>query len=113
MGRTGYFWAHEAYVVAPDIMTLAKVLANGLSIGAVLVKKKVTAAISYGDHGTTFGGKPLVYQATLIVLDKIQKSGFLTEVSRKGENLKQLLRTKLSGNPRSVVLTSLLASSYS
>jgi len=67
-------------------MTLARALATGLSIGAVLVKKKVTAAISYGDHGTTFGGKPLVYQATLIVLDKIQKPGFLAVVSWKGEN---------------------------
>ena len=86
LGRTGYFWAHEAYVVAPDIMTLAKVLGNGLSIGVVLVKKKVTAVISYGDHGTTFGGRPPVYQATLIVLDKIQKPGFLAVVSRKGEN---------------------------
>ena len=67
-------------------MTLARALATGLSIGAVLVKKKVTAAISYGDHGTTFGGRPPVYQATLIVLDKIQKPGFLAVVSWKGEN---------------------------
>ena len=99
LGRTGYLWAHEAYGVAPDIMTLAKPLANGLPIGAVLVKEKVAAAISYGDHGTTFGGNPLVCQAALTVLDKIQKPGFLAEVSKKGENFKQLLRTKLSGNP--------------
>ncbi|OEL19868.1 Acetylornithine aminotransferase, mitochondrial [Dichanthelium oligosanthes] len=95
----GYLWAHEAYGVAPDIMTLAKPLANGLPIGAVLVKEKVAAAINYGDHGTTFGGGPFVCQAALTVLDKIQKPGFLAEVSKKGENFKQLLRTKLSGNP--------------
>ena len=93
LGRTGYLWAHEAYGVAPDIMTLAKPLANGLPIGAVLVKEKVAAAISYGDHGTTFGGNPLVCQAALTVLDKIQKPGFLAEVSKKGDNFKQLLRT--------------------
>ncbi|RCV15342.1 hypothetical protein SEVIR_3G050200v4 [Setaria viridis] len=99
LGRTGYLWAHEAYGVAPDIMTLAKPLANGLPIGAVLVKEKVAAAINYGDHGTTFGGGPLVCKTALTVLDKIQKPGFLAEVSKKGENFKQLLRTKLSGNP--------------
>ncbi|KAL6594631.1 hypothetical protein ACP70R_048369 [Stipagrostis hirtigluma subsp. patula] len=99
LGRTGYLWAHEPYGVTPDIMTLAKPLANGLPIGVVLVTEKVAAAINYGDHGTTFGGGPLVCQAALTVLDKIQKPGFLAEVSKKGENFKQLLRAKLSGNP--------------
>ncbi|KAJ1261437.1 hypothetical protein BS78_09G029400 [Paspalum vaginatum] len=99
LGRTGYLWAHEAYGVEPDMMTLAKPLANGIPIGVVLVKEKVAAAINYGDHGTTFGGGPLACHAALTVLDKIQEPGFLAEVSRKGENFKQLLHTKLSGNP--------------
>ncbi|KAG0516767.1 hypothetical protein BDA96_09G031600 [Sorghum bicolor] len=98
-GRTGYLWAHEAYGVEPDIMTLAKPLANGIPIGVVLVKEKVAAAINYGDHGTTFGGGPLACQTAITVFDKIMKPGFLAEVSKKGENFKQLLRTKLSGNP--------------
>ncbi|CAL4903066.1 unnamed protein product [Urochloa decumbens] len=99
LGRTGYLWAHEAYGVAPDIMTIAKPLANGIPVGAVLVKEKVNAAISYGDHGTTFGGGPLACKAALTVFDKIHKPDFLAEVSKKGEDFKQLLRAKLSGNP--------------
>lgn len=98
LGRTGYLWAYEAYGVLPDIMTLAKPLAGGLPIGVVLVTEKVASAINYGDHGTTFGGGPLVCQAALTTLDKIQKPGFLAEVAKKGENFKQLLSTKLSGN---------------
>ncbi|XP_015647999.1 acetylornithine aminotransferase, mitochondrial [Oryza sativa Japonica Group] len=98
LGRTGYLWAYEAYGVVPDIMTLAKPLAGGLPIGVVLVTEKVASAINYGDHGTTFGGGPLVCQAALTTLDKIQKPGFLAEVAKKGENFKQLLSTKLSGN---------------
>lgn len=81
------------------MMTLAKPLAGGLPIGAVLLTEKVAAAINYGDHGTTFGGGPFVCAAALVVLDKINKPSFLAEVTKKGENFKQLLRTKLSGNP--------------
>ncbi|KAF6993543.1 hypothetical protein CFC21_010420 [Triticum aestivum] len=99
LGRTGYLWAHEVYGVVPDIMTLAKPLANGLPIGVALVTEKVAAAINYGDHGTTFGGGPFVCHAALATLDKIQKPGFLAEVTKKGEYFKQLLKTKLSGNP--------------
>ncbi|TVU18053.1 hypothetical protein EJB05_34120, partial [Eragrostis curvula] len=99
LGRTGYLWAHDAYGVEPDMMTLAKPLANGYPIGAVLLKEKVAATIGYGDHGTTYGGNPFVCKVALTVFDKIQKPGFLAEVSQKGENFKQLLRTKLSGNP--------------
>ncbi|XP_051227669.1 acetylornithine aminotransferase, chloroplastic/mitochondrial [Lolium perenne] len=99
LGRTGYLWAYEIYGVKPDMMTLAKPLANGLPIGVVLVNEKIAAAINYGDHGTTFGGNPFVCSAALAVLDKIQKPGFLAEVTKKGENFRQLLKTKLSGNP--------------
>ncbi|XP_059664564.1 acetylornithine aminotransferase, mitochondrial-like [Cornus florida] len=71
LGRSGYLWAHEAYDVYPDIMTLAKPLAGGLPIGAVLVTKRVAAAINSGDHGSTFAGGPLICNAALAVLDKI------------------------------------------
>lgn len=99
LGRTGSLWAYENFGVVPDMMTLAKPLAGGLPIGAVLLTEKVAAAINYGDHGTTFGGGPFVCAAALVVLDKIDKPSFLAEVTKKGENFKQLLRTKLSGNP--------------
>ncbi|XXG59016.1 hypothetical protein AAC387_Pa04g1177 [Persea americana] len=98
MGRSGYLWAHEAYGVFPDIMTLAKPLAGGLPIGVVLTTERVAAAISSGDHGSTFAGGPLICHAALAVLDKIQKPEFLASVSKKGQYLKELLVQKLGGN---------------
>ncbi|GAB2213066.1 hypothetical protein Droror1_Dr00021083 [Drosera rotundifolia] len=98
LGRTGYLWAYEAYGIVPDIMSLAKPLAGGLPIGAVLVKERVAAAIKHGDHGSTFAGGPLVCHAALTVLDKISDPAFLSSVSQKGEHFKQLLRQKLGGN---------------
>ncbi|MGV7468096.1 aminotransferase class III-fold pyridoxal phosphate-dependent enzyme, partial [Mycobacterium kansasii] len=56
LGRTGHLWAHEPYGVYPDIMTLAKPLAGGIPIGAVLVTERVSSAINPGDHGSTFAG---------------------------------------------------------
>lgn len=98
LGRTGYLWAHEAYGVFPDIMTLAKPLAGGLPIGAVLVTEKVASAINFGDHGSTFAGSPLVCNAALTVLEKISKPSFLASVSKKGQYFKEILQEKLGGN---------------
>ncbi|XP_057847062.2 acetylornithine aminotransferase, mitochondrial [Cryptomeria japonica] len=98
LGRTGQLWAHQAYDVQPDIMTLAKPLAGGLPIGAVLVTEEVAAAIGPGDHGSTFAGGPLVCHAALAVLDRIQETGFLESVARKGQYLKDLLTKKLANN---------------
>ncbi|XP_059640380.1 acetylornithine aminotransferase, mitochondrial-like [Cornus florida] len=98
LGRTGYLWAHEAYGVFPDIMTLAKPLAGGLPIGATLVTERVAAAVNFGDHGSTFAGGPLVCNAASAVLDKISKPSFLASVSKKGLYLKEMLMQKLGGN---------------
>lgn len=99
LGRTGYLWAHEAFGVVPDIMTLAKPLSGGLPIGAVLVTEKVAASMKYGEHGSTFAGGPLVCNAALAVLDKISKPEFLRNVSEKGQYFKELLTKKLGTNP--------------
>ena len=98
LGRTGYLWAHEAYNVYPDIMTLAKPLAGGLPIGAVLVTERVAAAIEYGDHGSTFAGNPLVCSAAITVLDKIADPSFLASVTEKGQYFKDLLVSSIGGN---------------
>ncbi|XAR67839.1 Acetylornithine transaminase [Bertholletia excelsa] len=98
LGRTGHLWAHEAFGVFPDIMTLAKPLAGGLPIGAVLVTEKVASAMDFGEHGSTFAGGPLVCNAAIAVLDKISKPGFLASVSKKGMYFKKLLKHKLGGN---------------
>jgi predicted acetylornithine/succinylornithine family transaminase len=68
MGRTGKLWAHEHSDVAPDIMTLAKALANGIPIGATLATEAVASAFTPGSHGTTFGGNPFATAVGLTVL---------------------------------------------
>ncbi|EOA35138.1 hypothetical protein CARUB_v10020266mg [Capsella rubella] len=98
LGRTGLMWAYEAFGVTPDIMTVAKPLAGGLPIGAVLVTEKVAETINYGDHGSTFAGNPLVCNAAIAVLDKVSNPSFLSSVSSKGRYFKDLLVKKLGGN---------------
>ncbi|KAE8669928.1 Acetylornithine aminotransferase [Hibiscus syriacus] len=98
LGRTGYLWAHEAYGVFPDIMTLAKPLAGGLPIGAALVTERVSSSIVHGDHGSTFAGSPLVCAAAIAVLDKIANPSLLSSVLKKGHYFKELLTQKLIGN---------------
>ena len=80
LGRTGWLYAHEKYGVNPDIITLAKPLAGGLPIGAVIMRDDVAAAIGPGDHGSTFAGGPLMCAAALAVLDVIEAPGFLEHV---------------------------------
>jgi acetylornithine/N-succinyldiaminopimelate aminotransferase len=80
MGRTGTLWAHEPYGIVPDIMVVAKPLASGLPIGAILASQRVAAAIKPGDHGTTFGGGPLITAVAQVVLRRISDPAFLERV---------------------------------
>lgn len=98
LGRTGQLWAHEAYGVPPDILTVAKPLAGGLPIGAALVTEAVASSIEFGDHGSTFAGGPLVCHAALAVLNRIQEPGFLESIVTKGHLLRSLLSEKLGTN---------------
>lgn len=91
LGRTGSLWAHQALGVEPDIMTVAKPLAGGLPMGAVLLKEHVARMIQPGDHATTFGGGPLVASAALGVCRKVGSAEFLAEVRRKGDLLGERL----------------------
>jgi len=90
-GRTGYLWAHEAYGVAPDIMTLAKPLAGGLPIGATLVTSAVASVMQPGDHGSTFAAGPLVCRAAQVVFDRVSQPEFLANVAQNGTHLASLL----------------------
>ena len=91
LGRTGRLWAHEHYGVEPDIMTSAKALGGGLPIGATLVKKHVADAIEAGDHGSTFGGGPIVCSAALAVLNTVNEPGMLKHIREMGQYLVQSL----------------------
>jgi predicted acetylornithine/succinylornithine family transaminase len=91
LGRTGTLWAHEAYDVQPDIMTLAKPLAGGLPIGATLVTNEVAAVLKPGDHGSTFAASPLVCAAANVVLERVRQPDFLDQVQENGAYLKHRL----------------------
>jgi acetylornithine aminotransferase len=77
MGRTGRLFAYEHFGIEPDIMTLAKALANGLPIGAMLAKEKIAAAFSAGSHASTFGGTPIVTAAALEVCNILVDEGIV------------------------------------
>lgn len=89
MGRTGHLFAKDLYGVQPDVMTLAKGLGAGVPIGAVLANEKVSAALDFGDHGTTFGGNPLVCAAAMACLDVIEEEDLLRAAAEKGAWFKE------------------------
>jgi predicted acetylornithine/succinylornithine family transaminase len=86
LGRTGTFFAFERLGVEPDLVTLAKGLANGLPIGALLARDGVAEAIGPGDHGSTFGGNPVACAAACAVVDAIDDA-LLANVVARGEQL--------------------------
>jgi acetylornithine/N-succinyldiaminopimelate aminotransferase len=87
LGRTGHLFAHEHGAIAPDLLTLAKPLAGGLPMGAVLLTEEVASAIQPGDHATTFGGGPLVAGVALAVVRRIGEPAFLEQVRARGRQL--------------------------
>jgi acetylornithine aminotransferase len=82
MGRTGTLFAYEQFGAVPDIMTLAKALANGLPMGAMLAREKVAAAFGPGAHASTFGGTPIVSAAALEVCRVLEGEGVLDHCRR-------------------------------
>jgi predicted acetylornithine/succinylornithine family transaminase len=93
MGRTGSLWAWQRAGVKPDVMTVAKGLGGGVPIGACVTDPDNADVLRPGDHGSTFGGGPLVTAAANAVLGVVDDDAFLAEVARKGD----LLRDGLSG----------------
>src|SRR5207247_8802501 len=71
VGRTGRLWAYEHSGIEPDIMTLAKALANGVPIGAMLTREEIARALGPGTHGSTFGGTPFVTSVALATMQTI------------------------------------------
>ena len=84
-GRCGTLFAHELFDVKPDIMTMAKGIGGGVPMGAILATEKVAGAFVPGDHGTTFGGGPLVCAAANAVLDTFDEENILDNVNEVGE----------------------------
>lgn len=109
LGRTGNLWGHytvcsgdrkqcetcnggaQPCVIAPDLMTLAKPLAGGLPIGAILMRQKVADTIHKGDHASTFAGNPFTTHVASHVVERVSHPDFLSSVKAKGDYLKELL----------------------
>lgn len=100
LGRTGTLFAYEQPGVTPDLLTVAKPLAGGLPMGAVLLNEAAAAAVRPGDHATTFGGGPLVATVALAVLETIADAGFLEGVRAKGAWLERRLAALAAARPR-------------
>jgi acetylornithine aminotransferase/acetylornithine/N-succinyldiaminopimelate aminotransferase len=92
MGRTGKWCAYQHYGIQPDITTLAKPLAGGIPLGAVLCTEEVARSIHPGMHGTTFGGGPLACAVAVAVIDEIEKSRLLANATAVGDYFQEQLR---------------------
>ncbi len=92
IGRTGKLFAYEHYGVSPDIMSLAKALANGLPIGAMLAREAVAQAFGPGAHATTFGGTPVVTAAALETLRVLTEEGVIDKAAETGRYFMSRLR---------------------
>jgi predicted acetylornithine/succinylornithine family transaminase len=84
-GRTGSFFAYEQYGITPDLLTMAKPMAGGLPMGAVLLTQRVAEATQPGDHGTTFGGGALVAHVANHVFDRLNNPAMLAHVRQEGQ----------------------------
>ncbi|MBI5234593.1 MAG: aspartate aminotransferase family protein [Deltaproteobacteria bacterium] len=99
MGRTGRLFSHEHYNVAPDIMTLAKGLAGGVAIGAMLATEEIGSAFTPGAHASTFGGNPLATAAGIAVIQTTLEDGILENTMKVGAYLLDELKALKEGYP--------------
>ena len=100
MGRTGQLYSFEHYGIIPDIVTLAKGLANGLPAGALLGKSSLASALGPGSHGSTFGGNKLAMAAALETLHIMKEAGFLEEVRSNSAILMEQLQLAFQNHPK-------------
>jgi len=91
MGRTGTLFAYEQLGVAPDIMSMAKALGNGMPIGAMVTTNDIAAAFVPGTHASTFGGNPVASAAGVTTMKIMLEDGFLPDVLEKGAYFRELL----------------------
>jgi acetylornithine/N-succinyldiaminopimelate aminotransferase len=88
VGRTGKFFGFEHYNIHPDIAVIAKAIGGGLPLGAILGNEKVAEVLTYGTHGTTFGGNPVACAAGCAVMEEIIGNGLMNQAGSIGKYLK-------------------------
>ena len=97
IGRTGKWFAHQWAGIVPDVMPLAKGLGSGVPVGACLAKGVAAKVFRPGNHGTTFGGGPLVSVAALRTLEIMEEEGLLANAAKMGELMQNAFRVSLAG----------------
>lgn len=99
VARTGTFYAHEQYGINPDILATAKGIGGGFPFGACLATEKAARGMTFGTHGSTYGGNPLAMAAGMAVLDAVGNEEFLSEVREKGERIRARLEQFIGNYP--------------
>ncbi|TYP94908.1 acetylornithine aminotransferase apoenzyme [Fodinibius salinus] len=99
IGRTGAMFGFEHYNVQPDIIAIAKAMGGGFPIGAMVCTDKVAKTMSYGDHGSTYGGNPLACAASVAALNTIKDEDLIQQADEKGQFLENKLREMSSTIP--------------
>jgi predicted acetylornithine/succinylornithine family transaminase len=99
LGRTGKLWGHRHWPVTPDVMTLAKGLAGGLPMGAVVATEEAASALTPGMHATTFGAGPVICAAAEVVLEELIDHGLIAHVENMGDRLRQGLEALQKNHP--------------
>jgi len=93
MGRTGKWFSYQQYGIQPDVTTVAKPLAGGIPLGAIVCTEEAARAIHAGMHGTTFGGGPLACAVAIAVIDTIERDGLLKHADEVGDYFLAQLRS--------------------
>ncbi|HWK40568.1 MAG TPA: aspartate aminotransferase family protein [Croceibacterium sp.] len=99
VARTGTFYAYEQYGIVPDILATAKGIGGGFPLGACLVTEKAARGMTFGTHGSTYGGNPLAMAAANAVLDAVANEEFLADVRAKGERIRSRLEQFIGNYP--------------
>jgi acetylornithine/N-succinyldiaminopimelate aminotransferase len=99
VARTGTFYVYEQYGVVPDILATAKGIGGGFPLGACLATEKAARGMTFGTHGSTYGGNPLAMAAGHAVLDAVASDEFLADVRAKGERLRSRLEQFIGNYP--------------
>ena len=98
--RTGRMWCFEHAGIVPDVVVLAKGIANGMPLGAIVARRELHERWGLGAHGTTFGGNPVSCAAGIAVLETIAGEGLVANAAERGDQLLAGLRRLTDGNPR-------------
>ncbi|MBN1595962.1 acetylornithine transaminase [candidate division FCPU426 bacterium] len=103
LGRIGYFHAYQAFDVVPDVLLLGKPLGGGLPLSALVTRQDVALALTVGEHGSTFGGNPVAAAAGRVLLNELDRPGFLEKARKTGAYLGQQLGMLAADYPDRIV----------